>query len=92
MIECRVVLISEDLWANYYLTGGEQEALRDVVGLVFEQLVHLAGDLYTGLSQAQQRDVDAIAQDILHHHLSLAGDGAPEKLTEVILLLVAGQR
>jgi len=88
--ECRVVLcfFSGDLMAHYYLTGGEQEALRDVVGLVLEELVHLASDLYAGLSESQQRDVDAIAQDVLHHHLRLAGDGAAEQLTQVILLWV----
>lgn len=63
-----------------YLAGGEQKALRDVVGLIGEELVHLPGDLDGGLAQPQQRNVDAVAQNVLDHHLGLAGNSAAEEL------------
>lgn len=72
--------------AREYLTGGEQKALRYLVGLVGEELVQLAGDLHGGLAQSQQWYIDAIAQYIPDHHLCLAGDGAAEELPQVLLL------
>lgn len=69
-----------------YLAGGEQKALRDVVGLIGEELVHLPGDLDGGLAQSQQRNVDSAAQNVLDHHLGLAGDSAAEELAQMVLL------
>lgn len=74
------------LSARGYLAGGEQKALRDVVGLIGEELVHLSGDLYGGFAQPQQRNVDAVAQNVLDHHLGLAGDSAAEELAQMVLL------
>lgn len=69
-----------------YLAGGEQKALRYLVGLIREQLVQLSSDLHRSLAQPQQRYVDAIAKNVLYHHLRLAGDGAAEQLTQMVLL------
>lgn len=69
-----------------YLAGGEQKALRYLVGLIREELVQLPSDLHRSLAQPQQWYVDAMAKDVLYHHLRLPGDGAAEQLTQMILL------
>lgn len=78
--ECESRDHSGGLSRTGYLAGGEQKALRDLVGLVGEELVQLPGDLDGRLAQSQQRYIDAVAQYVLDHHLGLAGDGAAEEL------------
>lgn len=70
-----------------YLTGGEQETLADVVAVVGEQLVQLDALVVARLAQAEQVDVDALAEDVLHHDLRLTGGRATEQLLQVFALL-----
>lgn len=48
--------------------------------------MQITGDLQASLAQTQQWYIDAIAQDILHHHLSLTGDGTAEEFPQMVLL------
>lgn len=69
-----------------YLTGGQQKALADVVALVREQFVQRDALVLACLTQTEQMNVDALAQDVLHHDLRLAGDRTAEQLLQVLAL------
>lgn len=54
-----------------YLTSGESEVVGDGVGVVGEDLRGLYVHLLGHLPQPQQVDVDALAQYVVDHNLSL---------------------
>lgn len=69
-----------------YLTGGQQEALADTVAVVGEQLGQLDALVVARLAQSEQMDVDALAEDVLHHDLRLAGGRTAEQLLQILAL------
>lgn len=72
--------------ARNYLTRRQQEALRDFISFVGKQFVVVALNFATCFTQAQQGNIDAVAQNVLHHNISLTGGRCSEKFCQMVFL------
>lgn len=70
-----------------YLAGRQQEALRDSVALVGEQIAQFAAIvLFARLAKPEQRNIESVAQNVLHHNVRLTRDRRLEQLLQVLSL------
>lgn len=72
--------------SHCYLTRWQEETLRNLVAFIGKQFMILAVYLTTCFAQAEQRDVNSVTENILHHDVGLACGSGSEKFFKAIFL------